>query len=63
MESIFTLPYSKYKVAEELQKKLPKKDGYSVLIPISRQQKGFDLMLFNYKTSKHITIQIKASRS
>ena len=63
MESIFTLPYPEYVVAALLQKRLKKKEGYSVQIPLSRQQKGLDLLVYNQKTKKAISIQIKSSRS
>jgi len=34
-----------------------------LLIPASRQQKGFDLVLFNRNTKKSISIQVKGSRT
>ncbi|HUD19246.1 MAG TPA: hypothetical protein VMR81_02315 [Patescibacteria group bacterium] len=63
MDSIFTLPFSEYKVALILQNELKKKDGYSLYIPLSRQQEGVDLIIHNLKTKKTLTIQIKSSRS
>ncbi|MEK6873048.1 MAG: hypothetical protein AABW90_03480 [Nanoarchaeota archaeon] len=63
MEPIFTLPYPEHVIAEELNKYFPKKEGYSILIPLSRQQKGFDIILYNIKTKKVITIQVKSSRT
>ncbi len=63
MESIFSLPYPEYVVATLLQKHLKKKEGYSVQIPLSRQQKGIDLLVYNQKTKKAVSIQIKSSRS
>jgi len=63
MESIFTLPYPEYIVATLLQKHLKKKEGYSVQIPLSRQQKGIDLLVYNQKTKKAVSIQVKSSRS
>ena len=63
MDSVFTLPYSEYKVAEELQKIFSKNKDYTVLIPVSRQQKGFDLIIYNCNSKKAVTIQIKASRA
>ncbi len=63
MESIFTLPYPEYVIASLLQKHLKKKQGYSVQIPLSRQQKGIDLLVYNQKTKKAVSIQVKSSRS
>lgn len=62
MDPIFTLPYPEYAVAIELNKHFKKNDGYSISIPLSRQEKGFDLILYNNKSKKVITIQVKASR-
>ena len=53
-------------MASRLQKLLPKSQGYSVLIPLSRQEKGFDLVIIKKSPSglsRVATIQIKASRS
>jgi len=64
MEPIFTLPYPEHAVIEELSKHFPKKEGYSILVPSSRQQKGFDLVIYkNKKPRKSLTIQIKSSRT
>lgn len=63
MESVFTLPYPEFESAHILRSYFKKKDGFSVLFPSSRQQKGFDLVLFNQNTGKVATIQIKSSRS
>ena len=63
MEPIFTLPYSEFVVANELGKFFKKNKGYSISIPLSRQQKGFDIILYNQKTKKAITIQVKSSRT
>src|ERR1019366_1210042 len=43
MDPVFTLQWPEFLLANRLQKLLPKKDGYSVLIPTSRQEKGIDL--------------------
>lgn len=66
MEPIFTLPWSEFVVAQQIQKHLPKKDGYSLLIPLSRQEKGIDLVILRRKgsgCSQAYTIQVKASRT
>ena len=63
MEPIFILPYPEFAVANELQRHFKPKNGYSVLIPLSRQQKGYDLILYNKKSGRSITFQIKNSRA
>lgn len=63
MDPVLTLPFSENMVVNELEKKFKKRDGYSILIPSTRQQKGFDLLIYNSKTKKCITIQVKGSRT
>ena len=63
MDPILTLPFSENMVINELEKKFNKRDGYSILIPSTRQQKGFDLLMYNNKTKKCLTIQVKGSRT
>ena len=63
MDGTFSLPYSEYRVAETLIKLFPKKEGYALFIPVSRQQKGIDLLLYNQKSGKKLAIQVKASRA
>lgn len=63
MDPVFTLPYAEYVVAEELAKLLPKKKGYSINAPLSRQQQGFDLLVHSNDSGKVARIQIKSSRS
>src|SRR5437870_2211960 len=65
MDPVFTLQWPEFVVAHRLQQLLPKKDGYSVLIPLSRQEKGIDLAILKKLGGAHrtITIQIKASRT
>lgn len=60
--STFTIPFPEYDIADILQRKFPKKENFSVSIPLSRQQKFYDLLLVNGKNKKIITIQIKSSR-
>ena len=62
MEPVFVLPYPEFAVANEIQLHLRPKYGYSVLIPLSRQQKGFDLVIYNKKSNRLTTIQVKNSR-
>jgi len=63
MDAIFTLPYPEYVVATQLQKLLKKKEGYSVQIPLSRQQKGIDLLVYSSQSRKAASIQVKSSRA
>lgn len=63
MEPIFNLPYSEYRVILQLSKILKKKDGYGFYIPLSRQQKGVDFLIFNHNSKKKISFQIKSSRA
>jgi len=61
--STFTIPYPEYDIAEILQKRFPKKENYSVAIPLSRQQKYYDLLLVKGEKRKTVTIQVKSSRT
>lgn len=63
MDPVFTLPYPEYIVGEQLAKLLPKKMDYSVNLPLSRQQQGFDLLVYSARSGKVARIQIKSSRS
>lgn len=64
MEPVVTLPYHEWIVAEELTRRLPAATGYSVCVPLSRQQKGFDLVvaLRREDRTSAATIQVKFSR-
>ena len=65
MEPVFTLPYSEFRTANRLAAFFKKQEGFSVLLPSSRTEKGFDLALLKQKGGKRsvITFQIKASRT
>lgn len=66
MEPVFTLQWPEFIVAQKLQELLPRRDGYSILIPLSRQEEGIDLVLLHRRgnaRSATTTIQIKASRT
>jgi len=65
MEPVFTLPYSEFRTANRLAEFFKKQNGYSILLPSSRTEKGFDLALLKQNGGKHklITIQVKASRT
>ena len=65
MEAVFTLPDSEFRTANRLAELFPKQDGFSLLLPSSRTEKGFDLALLKQNGVKRsvITIQVKASRT
>lgn len=66
MEPVFSLQWPEFLLAERLQELFPKSQGYSVLIPASRQEKGIDLALLSKRSSgasRIITFQVKASRT
>ena len=65
MDPVFTLQWPEYLLAHRLQILLPKKDGYSVFVPLSRQEKAVDLAILRKRGGAHktITIQIKSSRT
>jgi hypothetical protein len=65
MDPVFTLPYSEFRVANRLAELFKKQDGYSILLPSSRTEKGFDLALLKQNGIKRnvITIQVKTSRT
>ncbi len=65
MDPVFTLPYSEFVVAQQLAQELPAKLGFSIHTPLSRQQKGVDLVVVR-RRGRHSwakTIQIKSSRT
>lgn len=59
------IDYGEYIVSEEILKMLNQGNNkqYSIFAPLSRQEKGIDLILFNRVNRKTITIQVKSSRS
>ncbi len=65
MEPVFSLPYAEFCVAQRLQKVLPQADGYSVYVPLSRQQQGVDLAVVRRRRDRTATatIQVKSSRT
>ena len=65
MDAVFTLPYSEFAVAELFGKEFKKKDSYSVLVPVSRTEKGFDLVLARRfrGSNRCLTFQVKSSRT
>ena len=66
MDPVFTLQWPEFLLANRLQKLLRKSQGFSVLVPASRQEKGIDLAVLRRTRnggSRVATIQIKASRT
>jgi hypothetical protein len=65
METVFSLPYSEFCVASHLHDYFKTKDGFSIYIPMSRQEKGIDLLLIKRldESTSCVTIQVKSSRT
>ncbi len=63
MNPVFTLNYPEFLIANHLKNLFKKEDGYSILIPVSSQQKGYDLALMRRQgsESKVSTFQVKSS--
>jgi hypothetical protein len=62
MEPVFSLPYSEYESIVQIQRHFKKNDGFSVCIPVSRQQKGIDFIVLNITNGKVLRFQVKGSR-
>ena len=65
MEPVFSLPYSEFCVAQQIANRLPASQGYSIYVPISRQQPGVDLILARRRCRPRSrgAIQVKSSRT
>jgi hypothetical protein len=65
MEPVWTLPYAEYCVALQLQRACPQSRGYTVFAPMSRQERGVDLVLARRARghTRVATIQVKSSRT
>lgn len=63
MDGIFTLPYSEFEIVNTFQNIFKKASGYSLYIPVSRQEKGVDFILFNSKSKSVKRFQVKSSRT
>jgi hypothetical protein len=65
MEPIFTLPYSEYVVAQQLASLLKSSQGFSLYTPLSRQEKGVDLIATHRtgRVTRATSIQVKGSRT
>lgn len=59
----FSIQYPEYHIAGILQKEFTKAKNFSVSIPLSRQQKYYDLLLHNANNKKCLAIQVKSSRT
>ena len=65
MDPVFTVPYSEYRIANIFSEHFKGKDGYSLYVPLSRQEKGVDLLL-GYRVkgmTKTLSWQVKSSRT
>lgn len=65
MDAVFTLPYSEFAIADLFISVFKATDGYSVFVPVSRTEKGIDLVLTRRSdgVTKVMTFQIKSSRT
>jgi hypothetical protein len=65
MEPTFTLPYPEFCVAQQLARHFPASRGYSLYVPVSRQQPGVDLVLARRRGNRVrvACIQVKSSRT
>ena len=65
MDAVFTLPYSEFATADLFISIFKASDGYSVFVPVSRTEKGIDLVLTRRSdgVTKVVTFQIKSSRT
>jgi hypothetical protein len=59
----FSIEYPEFHIAGQLQKDFPRSENFSVSIPLSRQQKYYDLLLHSSNNRKSLTIQVKSSRT
>ena len=65
MEPVWTLPYAEFCVAQQLQRAFPAARGYTLFAPLSRQERGVDLVLARRQggRTRVVTIQVKSSRT
>jgi len=64
MEPIFSIHYPEFCVAQQLARLLPAKKGYSLYLPLSRQERGVDLLIARRnQTFRVASIQVKSSRA
>jgi len=62
MEPVFTLPYSEYAVVNEFNRHFGKRDGFSIYVPASRQEKGVDFLLHYSIGNRCLRFQVKSYR-
>lgn len=62
LKNIWSLTIDEALAADEIKKYFPKRD-YEVFFPTNAQLKDVDLILFNLKSGKSKTIQVKGSRT
>jgi hypothetical protein len=64
MDGVFTLPYSEFEVVNRFQKDhFKRKEGFSVYIPVSRQEKAVDFLILDSASSSFARFQVKSSRT
>lgn len=63
MDGVFTLPYSEFEVINNFQNIFKRNDGYSIFVPVSRQEKAIDFLMINSKTKTTSRFQVKSSRT
>ena len=63
MDPVFTLSYSEYAVVEKITEHISKRDGFSVYVPVSRQEKNVDFLVHNSNHNRSLRFQVKSSRS
>ena len=65
MDNILVLPYSEYVCASQLAEHFSTKAGFSIFAPLSRQEKGIDLLLCRSGSTQTqtATFQVKSSRT
>jgi len=59
----FSIEYPEFHISNTLSEYFKKKDDFSISIPLNRQQKHYDLLLFKADNKKCMTIQVKSSRT
>jgi hypothetical protein len=63
MDGVFTLPYSEFEVVNRFQNLFKRTDGFSVYIPVSRQEKAVDFLILDSASSAFARFQVKSSRT
>ncbi len=63
MDGIFTLPYSEFEIVNRFQEIFKRKQGFSVYIPVSRQEKAVDFILAKSQSKRIARFQVKSSRT